>query len=89
MQRFISRRYEKNKKGEEYCKTSFYKFSVTKSMTKFEMEEKELREKIEFCSLLIKYGKMVDATSEQSIRAFKLKENLEEELRVLRLKNGK
>lgn len=59
------------------------------AMTKFEMEEKELKEKMEFCSLLIKYGKMVDATQEQSVKAFKLKENFEEELRVLRLKNGK
>lgn len=55
-------------------------------MTKLEMEEKELKEKMEFCSLFIRYGKLVHATSEQSIRAFKLKESLEEELRVLKLK---
>lgn len=59
------------------------------TMTKFQMEEKELKEKIEFCSLLIKYGKLVNATSEQSIKAFKLKDNLEEELRVLKLRNGR
>lgn len=58
-------------------------------MDKFVVEEKELKEKIEFCSLLIKYGKLVGATSEQSIKAFKLKESLEEELRVLELKMGK
>jgi len=55
-------------------------------MDKFKMEEKELKEKIEFCSLLIKYGKLVNSTSEQSIRAFKLKESFEEELRVLKLR---
>ncbi len=58
-------------------------------MERLEMEEKELKEKIEFCDLLIKYGSLVNATSEQSIRAFKLKENFEEELRVVRLKMGK
>lgn len=52
------------------------------------MEEKELKEKIEFCSLLIKYGNLVGASSEQSIKAFRLKDNLEEELRVLKLKMG-
>jgi len=46
------------------------------------MEEKELKEKIEFCSLLIKYGNLVGAS-------FKLKDNFEEELRVLKLKMGK
>ncbi len=55
-------------------------------MTKLEMEKKELKEKIEFCSLLIRYGHLVNATSEQNVRAFKLKESLEEELRVLKLK---
>lgn len=58
-------------------------------MDKLKMEEKELKEKIEFCSLLIKYGKLVNTTSEQSIRAFKLKDSYEEELRVLKLKMGK
>ncbi|HBA97844.1 MAG TPA: hypothetical protein DCZ23_07030 [Lachnospiraceae bacterium] len=56
------------------------------AMTKLEMEKKELKEKIEFCSLLIRYGHLVNATSEQNVRAFKLKESLEEELRVLKLK---
>ena len=55
-------------------------------MDKLKMEEKELKEKIEFCSLLIKYGNLVGASSEQSIKAFKLKDNFEEELRVLKLK---
>ena len=54
-------------------------------MDKLKMEEKELKEKIEFCSLLIKYGNLVGASSEQSIKAFKLKDNFEEELRVLKL----
>lgn len=58
------------------------------AMDKLKMEEKELKEKIEFCSLLIKYGNLVGASSEQSIKAFKLKENFEEELRVLKLKMG-
>jgi len=59
------------------------------SMDKLKMEEKELKEKIEFCTLLIRYGGLVQATPEQSIRAFKLKENFEEELRVVKLKMGK
>ncbi len=41
-------------------------------MDKLKMEEKELKEKIEFCSLLIKYGNLVGASSEQSIKAFKI-----------------
>ena len=59
------------------------------SMLVIEALEKELKEKIEFCSLLIKYGNLVGASSEQSIKAFKLKDNFEEELRVLKLKMGK
>ena len=35
-----------------------------------------------------RYGSLVQATPEQSIRAFKLKENFEEELRVIKLKMG-
>lgn len=58
------------------------------SMDKLKMEEKELKEKIEFCTLLIRYGSLVQATPEQSIWAFKLKENFEEELRVIKLKMG-
>lgn len=58
------------------------------SMDKLKMEEKELKEKIEFCTLLIRYGSLVQATPEQSIQAFKLKENFEEELRVIKLKMG-
>ena len=58
------------------------------SMDKLKMEEKELKEKIEFCTLLIRCGSLVQATPEQSIRAFKLKENFEEELRVIKLKMG-
>ena len=58
------------------------------SMDKLKMEEKELKEKIEFCTLLIRYGSLVQATPEQSIGAFKLKENFEEELRVIKLKMG-
>ncbi|MCD7826884.1 MAG: hypothetical protein LUH14_13160 [Clostridiaceae bacterium] len=57
-------------------------------MNKFEMEEKELKEKIEFCSLFIQYGKLVNANSDQSARAFKLRGDFEEELRVLELKKG-
>ena len=34
------------------------------AMDKLKMEEKELKEKIEFCSLLIKYGNLVGASSD-------------------------
>ena len=58
-------------------------------MTEFEKEVKELEEKIDFCSLFIKYAKLLEGTDEQSARAFKRRLEYEEELNVLKLRGGK
>ena len=50
-------------------------------------EIKELKEKIEFCSYAMKYGKMLDMSSDQTVKAFKVKGELEDELRFMELKN--
>ena len=49
-------------------------------------EIKELKEKIEFCSYAMKYGKMLDMSSDQTVKAFKVKGELEDELRFMELK---
>ena len=46
-------------------------------------EIKELKEKIEFCSYAMKYGKMLDMSSDQTVKAFKVKGELEDELRFM------
>lgn len=58
-------------------------------MDKIDMAEKELLEKIDFCSYVIKYGSLINATSAQTVKAFKLKGDYEEELNVLRLQKGR
>ncbi len=55
-------------------------------MEKLNREIVELEEKIRFCELMIKYGNLVNATSEQAAKAFKVMGNLEEELRVLKMR---
>ena len=50
-------------------------------------EIKELKEKIEFFSYAMKYGKMLDMSSDQTVKAFKVKGELEDELRFMELKN--
>ncbi len=57
-------------------------------MDKYEYEVNELKEKIEFCSLFIKYAGLVEGTMQQSAKAFKLKNDYEEELNVLKLQNN-
>lgn len=55
-------------------------------MDKNKIEIKELEEKIAFCDYLIKYGSLVNATQEQTAKAFYVKGSLEEELRVLKMR---
>ena len=52
-------------------------------MADVNQEVKELKEKIEFCSYVMKYGRLID----MSVKAFKLKCELEDELRFIELKN--
>lgn len=55
-------------------------------MTDVYQEIKELKEKIEFCSYVMKYGKLLDMSSEQTVKAYKVKGELEDELRFIELK---
>lgn len=55
-------------------------------MSDFSREINELKEKITFCDLMIKHGDLVKATPQQFEKAFKVKGNLEEELRVLKMR---
>lgn len=57
-------------------------------MDKIDRAEKELQEKIDFCSYVIKYGNLINATSDQTVKAFKLKGDYEEELNVLQLQKS-
>ena len=56
-------------------------------MADVNQEVKELKEKIEFCSYVMKYGRLIDMSSDQTVKAFKLKCELEDELRFIELKN--
>lgn len=42
-------------------------------MADVNQEVKELKEKIEFCSYVMKYGRLIDMSSDQTVKAFKLK----------------
>ena len=53
-------------------------------MADVNQEVKELKEKIEFCSYVMKYGRLIDMSSDQTVKAFKLKCEL---LRFIELKN--
>ena len=56
-------------------------------MADVNQEVKELKEKIEFCSYVMKYGRLIDMSSDQTVKAFKLKCELEDELRFIELTN--
>ena len=56
-------------------------------MADVNQEVKELKEKIEFCSYVMKYGRLIDMSSDQTVKAFKHKCELEDELRFIELKN--
>ena len=49
-------------------------------MADVNQEVKELKEKIEFCSYVMKYGRLIDMSSDQTVKAFKLKCELEDEI---------
>ena len=40
-------------------------------MADVNQEVKELKEKIEFCSYVMKYGRLIDMSSDQTVKAFK------------------
>lgn len=56
-------------------------------MADVNQEVKELKEKIEFCSYVMKCGRLIDMSSDQTVKVFKLKCELEDELRFIELKN--
>ena len=56
-------------------------------MADVNQEVKELKEKIECSSYVMKYGRLIDMSSDQTVKAFKLKCELEDELRFIELKN--